>query len=80
MSHRQEIQTWIVSALSSCGGKASLVQVAKFIWLNYRLEIDSSPTLPYTWQYDVRWAASELRKLGTLRPAGVSPKGIWELA
>ncbi len=54
--------------------------VAKYIWDNHRDEILASPHLVYTWQYDYRWVAMELRKEGLLRPAKESPKGVWELA
>lgn len=33
----------------------------------------------YTWQYDVRWAATTLRRTGKLRAAEVLPSGVWEL-
>lgn len=43
----------------------------------------------YTWNYDIRWAATELRKEGRMKPAyskenpgelvDESPKGIWEI-
>ena len=42
-----------------------------------------------TWNYDIRWAATELRKNGRMKPAhskenpeelvDESPKGIWEI-
>lgn len=33
-----------------------------------------------TWQYDIHWAATQLRKRGTLRAAALSGSGRWELA
>jgi len=33
----------------------------------------------YTWQYDMRWAATKLRRDGKLKAATRSPKGTWEL-
>lgn len=36
-------------------------------------------TIGYTWQYDIRWAATELRKTGFMIEATESPRGIWQL-
>lgn len=75
---RQDLREPVLSALKAHGGRASLHQVAKYIWDNYQEEIVRSD-LVYTWQYDYRWVAMDLRKAGVLRPANVSPKGVWEL-
>jgi len=80
MSNRNEVQDWVIAALMSYAGRASLIDVAEYVWINYRSEIDSSRNLLYTWQYEVRWAASTLRKRGIIKPASVSPKGVWELS
>ena len=32
----------------------------------------------YTWQYDIRWVGTELRKLGIMKKD--SKRGIWELS
>lgn len=74
MSLRMNVQHWIVAALKSHGGSASLIEVARYMWTNYRADIDSSPNLLYTWQYEVRWSASELRKLGVMKSAALSPR------
>lgn len=34
----------------------------------------------FNWQYDLRWAARRLRTAGQMKAAGLSPKGLWELA
>jgi hypothetical protein len=52
-------------------------------WLienNYENELRRSGDLFFTWQYDIRWVATQLRNKGILRAAESSPSGIWELA
>jgi hypothetical protein len=45
-------------------GEASIVEVARDIWDNYESELRSSGDLFYTWQYDMRWDAQQLRDRG----------------
>ena len=61
------------------GQRAHLSDVAEAIWKEYGDHLQESGKLLYTWQYDVRWAATKLRKLGIMRAAEDSPRGIWEL-
>jgi hypothetical protein len=80
MADRAELQAWIVEALQAEGGSARVVDVCKRIWQAHETDLLQSGDLFYTWQYDVRWAAHLLRREGVLKPANVSPNGIWELA
>lgn len=48
-------------------------------WDHYEEELRRSGDLLYTWQYDIRWAATELRKTGFMIEATESPRGIWQL-
>ena len=57
MASREDMKAWVVTALTSLGGKAWPSDVAKYIWDNYEAELRRSGKLLYTWQYDVRWAA-----------------------
>lgn len=70
----------VEDAIRSHGGSATLVQVCKHIWANYRSEIEKSGDLFYRWQYEVRWAATELRRRGVMKQADASPRGVWQLA
>jgi hypothetical protein len=79
MNIRQEIQPWIMDALCGNGGRGSITEVARHIWLHHERELRSSEEIFYNWQYDLRWAAGELRKIGRLKAATVSPRGVWEL-
>ena len=66
MYTKADIQDWIVNALASHGGEAHLIQVAKHIWEHHEDDLRSSGDLFYTWQYDMRWSAQNLRDKGKL--------------
>ena len=80
MATKHDLQDWVTSALRDAGGRAALIDVAKRIWKNHETELKASGDLFFTWQYDMRWAANVLRRRGTMKPAEVSPNGVWELA
>jgi len=80
MATKHDLQEWVALALRELGGRATLVAVAKKVWEKHEKELRSSGDLFFTWQYDIRWAANVLRHSGTMKPAEMSPKGVWELA
>ena len=69
----------LMSCLQELGGEASIVKVCKCFWEHYEEELKHSGDLLYTWQYDIRWAATELRKTGFMIEATESPRGLWQL-
>ena len=79
MATKYDLRDWLVDAPNAHGGSASIVDACRYIWHNHKNELLASGDLFYTWQYDVRWAATELRKTRALRPANASPRGVWEL-
>jgi hypothetical protein len=80
MATKHDLGDWIVEALRANDGSAPLVQVCRFVWEHHDEELCRSGDLFYTWQYDIRWAATNLRHAGVLEAATVSPPGVWELA
>ncbi|MCO7125139.1 hypothetical protein NIE88_05035 [Sporolactobacillus shoreicorticis] len=76
MLTRADLPNLVEKALIESEGKATIVQVSKYIWKNYREELEKSGDLFFTWQYDLRWAAYSLRKKKIMKP---SKKGFWEL-
>ena len=76
---KSDLKNCVVKALQENKGKAKLVQVCRFIWANYKNELENSGDLFYTWQYDVRWAALVLRKEGIMKSAQDQKNGFWEL-
>lgn len=76
---KDDLQTCVVEALKKLGGKGSIVEIAKIIYDTYEKELKASGNLFYTWQYDMRWAATQLRRQNKMKPAVQSRNGIWEL-
>jgi len=74
-----DMKTWVIDALTDFSGKAKIVDIAEHIWDNHETELRLSRTLFFTWQYQMRWAATQLRKDKRIKSADDSPKGIWEL-
>ncbi len=79
MASKRELIYWVHSALKAKEGKALIKDVARYIWDNYEKELRLSGDLFYTWQYDMRWAATYLRKEGIMKSKDLSPRGVWEL-
>ena len=79
MATREDLRLWLIECLKAHGGKATIVEVCKCLWENHREDFVAAGDLFYTWQYDVRWAATQLRQAGKIRDAASSPKGVWEL-
>jgi len=77
---KERLGQWIVSALTEMGGSATLIDVCRWIAEHHDRDLRAAGDLYFTWQYDVRWAATKLRGLGQLRPASESPRGVWELS
>jgi hypothetical protein len=77
MASRTELQDWVIAALKSHGGAASIVQVAKYIWAHHEAELRASGDLFYTWQYDMRWACTRLRERKVVQAAEASNRGEW---
>ncbi|QTD46886.1 hypothetical protein [Ottowia testudinis] len=77
MSSKSELKKWVKDALRQHGGSAILLDVAKHIWANHELDLRAAGDLFYTWQYDMRWACTELRKDGDLEEP--VKRGVWKL-
>lgn len=79
MRDRNDFVVPVVAALKSHGGSASLLDVCKYIWAHHESDLRKGDIF-YKWQYEVRHAASLLRKSGAMKQKEDSPRGIWELA
>lgn len=85
---REDLPDILHGILKEFGRKASMMDVFKYFWKKYKNELKETDDIFYTWNYDIRWAATELRKRRIMKPAStkenthgqhISPKGIWEL-
>jgi hypothetical protein len=79
MPDKNDLADWVIAALVANGGRAKLVEIAKHIWTLHESDLKNSGDLLYTWQYDMRWAATELRRIGRMVAVDASPRGTWEL-
>lgn len=80
MATRHDLGEWILAALRDLGGSAEIIAICRWVWNHKEQELRASGNLFFTWQYDIRWAATRLRRAGRLRPVGASPAGVWELS
>lgn len=76
---RYDLPDMLYNAIKDMGGKTNIIDVCKYFWTHYALELQDSGDLFYTWQYDIRWAATELRKCKRMKAAEMSPRGVWEV-
>ena len=79
MAVKQDLETWIVQALRESGKELSVVEVARHVWENHEEELRESGDLFFRWQYDLRWAAQNLRADGVLAPKNGRRSGGWSL-
>ncbi|WP_159650437.1 hypothetical protein [Vibrio atypicus] len=79
MADKHDLRKWVCEAIEHHGGEARLIEVAKYIWHNHEKELRKSGDLFYTWQYYMRWAATQLRKDKVLKSVDESPSGVWTL-
>ncbi|WP_343249961.1 hypothetical protein [Diplocloster hominis] len=76
---RVDLAEVLYQSLRALGGQSDIIGVCKYVWEHYQDELRNSGDLFYTWQYDIRWAATELRKANRMKDARLCQKGIWEL-
>lgn len=80
MVTRESMKLWIIECLKERDGSAWPREVSKYVWENYEVELKASGEVLYTWQYDIRWAAQQLRDDGVLRSVNRRRDLPWELA
>lgn len=76
---RFDLPDVLYSAIKDMGGQTNIIDVCKYVWEKHETDLRSSGDLFFSWQYDIRWAATELRKTGRMKAAELSPLGIWEI-
>lgn len=78
--NKYDLPNILYYSLDELGGQASIVEVCRYVWDNYEKELKNAGSLFYTWQYDIRWAATKLRKEKRMKAVEDSPAGLWEIA
>jgi hypothetical protein len=80
MATKHDLVDWLYEALRALEGRGRIAELCKYVWDHHEKDLRQSGDLFYTWQYDIRWAAYQLRRADKMKPETLSPKGIWELA
>jgi hypothetical protein len=80
MTDRSSLKGWVLAALRELDGEARIVEVCKIVWRDHGEELQASGDLLYTWQYDIRWAAQNLRDNGYLVPVQRRRDAPWVLS
>lgn len=80
MKKNSNLLDWVVEALDDLGGQSKIVPICKHIWDHHFRELEEAGDLFYIWQYEMRWAATMLRRDRVLVSAKKSPRGVWKLA
>lgn len=65
-SGRETARPWVFKALKAKGGTAPLIEVAEYVWDHYSSDILADKKLLLTWQYEMRQAATVMRKQGIM--------------
>jgi hypothetical protein len=76
---KEELPELLYLLLIEMGGKAKLIDIFKAFYSKYESQLKKSGDLYYTWNYEIRWAATKLRKENRMVNAKEQKKGIWEI-
>lgn len=76
---KEDLPGKLIEVLKELGGKGTIIEICKKFWEINGKDLSEKNDLFYTWQYDIRWAATELRKSKIMKSKDISPRGIWEL-
>lgn len=79
MMNREALEVFIIESLKEFGQPTHYTDICKWVWKNYEKTLKNSGDMFYVWQYEIRWAATDLRGKGILKPVIESKKGLWEL-
>ena len=80
MADKAVMKEWVVEALEQLGGAGSIIEVCRVVWQRHEADLRASGDLFYTWQYDIRWAATKLRHDGLLAETAPKSRHPWRLA
>ncbi|MFC6152077.1 hypothetical protein [Nocardioides yefusunii] len=90
MSNAELLQQWILEALSASGRAGDVLAVSRFVWERHEPDLRANGDLFWTWQVDLREAATALASGGRLvvdgprwaladgAVAAPAPTGAWQ--
>lgn len=73
------MKLWVREAVGALGGEAKIAEVAKHLWTHHENDFRQAGDKFYFWQYDMRWAADELRKKGMMGLRKEGSRSVWIL-
>ena len=85
---RADLPDILYEILRDLNGRAPMMIVFRYFWNKYGKTLSPEDDMFYTWTYDIRWAATQLRQKDRMKPAStkenthgstISPRGIWEI-
>ncbi len=80
MATKHDLPDWVIEALTELGGSGGVVEVSEVVWRRHEPDLRQSGDLFFTWQYDIRWAAQQLRDAGRLQKMAGAKRSPWRLA
>ncbi|MCL2176555.1 MAG: hypothetical protein FWB72_01180 [Firmicutes bacterium] len=85
---RKDLPQILYELIKDMGGSGKMMDIFKKFWEQNKNAISDKSDLFYTWNYDIRWAATKLRREKRMKPASrqentygldMSSRGIWEI-
>jgi len=87
--NKADLPNVLYKIIEDLGGSAPMIVIFRSFWKLHGKDLNENDDLFYTWNYDIRWAATELRKQGRMKAAHRTKKcnerddssksGIWEI-
>lgn len=85
---RKDLPDILYQLIKELGESATMMTIFRKFWKDHKSELNENDDFFYTWNYDIRWAATKLRKEGRMKNASrqenthglnASPNGVWEI-
>jgi len=64
--NRDMVSAWVLEALRANGNQGSILEISRHVWMHHERDIRNAGDLLYTWQYDLRWAITDLNRRGSI--------------
>ena len=68
--NRETLKDYTIDAIRDLGGEATHIDIARHVWRCHKNELRSSGDFFYRWQYDLRWAVTNLMRDGLIEKRG----------
>ena len=79
MNRNAQIEKMLIDALQYFGKPTLITDVNRYIWNKYENDIRMSDEMLYKWQYQLRWAFTNLKKDGVCDFNKQGQNSLWLL-